>query len=137
MGRTSFALGSTQRDTVNERGVVNSLDTMSVDSKRNSYKLWSIGMELGTQLTSSTTMFGALSYQSGDLNNNVVTAGFDGNQARFNVAANSALASNSKLMTGLRHKYASGTVFQASIGASKSWERKTDMVGNVSLMVPF
>lgn len=137
MGRTSLALGSTQRDAINERGLVNSLDTMSVDAKRNSYKLWSIGMELGTQLTSSTTMFGALSYQAGDLNSDVVTAGFDGNQARFNVSANSALASNTKLMTGLRHKYASGTVFQASVGASKSWERKTDVVGNVSLLVPF
>ncbi len=137
MGRTSFAMGSTHRDAINERGLVNSLDTMSVDAGSHSYKLWTIGMELGTQLTSATSVFGALSYQSGNLNKNTLTAGFDGNQARFDVSANSAMASNSKVMTGFRHKSAGGTVFQASIGAVRSWESKTDLIGNVNLMVPF
>lgn len=137
MGRTSLALGSTRRDAISEVGLVNSLDTMSVNASRNSYQLFNIGMELGTQLSTNTTVFGALSFQSGSVNHKVVTAGMDGNQVRFDVDANSALSSNSKLMTGLRHKYAGGTVFQASLGATKSWERKTDMVGNVSVMVPF
>jgi hypothetical protein len=110
---------------------------MSVQASRVSYNLVNIGMELGTQVGSNTTMFGSLHFQSASLNNKTVSAAFDRNQAGFNVTANSAMSSNSKLMTGLRHKYASGTVFQASVGASQSWERSTDLVGNASLTVPF
>ena len=136
-GRTSLALGSTQRAGFNETGYAESLDKMSVQASRVSYNLVNIGMELGTQVGSNTTMFGSLHFQSASLNNKTVSAAFDRNQAGFNVTANSAMSSNSKLMTGLRHKYASGTVFQASVGASQSWERSTDLVGNASLTVPF
>lgn len=136
-GRTSLALGSTQRAGFNETGYAETLDKMSVQASRVSYNLVNIGMELGTQVGSNTTMFGSLHFQSASLNNKTVSAAFDRNQAGFNVTANSAMSSNSKLMTGLRHKYASGTVFQASVGASQSWERSTDLVGNASLTVPF
>lgn len=67
------------------------------------------------------------------MNRNTMTAGFDNNQAKVAVEANSALSSNTKVMTGLRHRYASDVRIDFSLGLARSWDSKSDVMGRVVL----
>lgn len=137
MLRGSLALGTTNRDRVNENGNVDSLDTMSVHASRYGFKMMDLGLEFGNQINSKTQWYGAVNYQVGDLNKNTVKVGFDNDQAQFNVEAKSAMSANGKLSTGLRHQYSNDLSIDASIGLARSWDRQSNVLGRIELSKSF
>jgi hypothetical protein len=137
MMRGALALGETNRGRVNEIGLINSLDTMSIHASRYGFKVVDLGVEFGGQLNSSTQWYGSVNYQMGDLNNNTVKAGYDNDQAQFSVEAKSAMNANGKLLTGIRHKYSSDLTLDASIGLARSWDRLSNFLGRVELTKSF
>jgi len=136
MTRAALALGSTSRARLNETANT-SLNTIAIDSTRYSYKLMDLALELGSQINSHTSWYGSVTYQAGDLNKNSVTAGMDNDQARFTVTGKSAMASNSRLMTGLRHQYSPDTSIEASIGVARGWDRSNEIQANFGLIKSF
>lgn len=137
MMRGALALGSTNRGRVNESGIVDSLDTMSIHASRYGFKMMDLGLEFGNQINAKTQWYGSVNYQLGDLNKNTVKAGFDNEQAQFSVEAKSAMSSNGKLLTGLRHQYSSDLTIDASIGLARSWDRQSNVLGRVELSKSF
>jgi hypothetical protein len=137
MMRGALAVGSTNRGRVNESGNIDSLDTMSIHASRYGFKMMDLGLEFGNQINSATQWYGSVNYQLGDLNKNTVKAGFDNDQAQFSVEAKSAMNSNGKLLTGLRHQYSSDLTIDASIGLARSWDRQSNVLGRVELSKSF
>lgn len=135
--RASLSLGSASRDRVNEIGVSSALNTMAVHADRHRYTLLDLGVEMGRQVSASTHWYGSAHYQSGKLNQSTITAGLDNDQARVTVAGKSALSSNLRLMTGLRHQYSSDTSIDASIGVARGWDRSSDIQVRVGLTKSF
>lgn len=135
--RAALSLGSASRDRVNEIGVSSALNTMAVHADRHRYTLLDLGVEMGRQVSASTHWYGSAHYQSGKLNQSTITAGFDNDQARVTVAGKSALSSNLRLMTGLRHQYSPDTSIDASIGVARGWDRSSDIQVRVGLTKSF
>ncbi len=135
--RSSLALGSTSRDAVNEVGAAGAIDAMAVRSASYAYTLFDVAAEVGTQISTTSTWYGSVEYQAGNSNKNAVTASFDNNQARVTIDANSAMASNSKLMTGLRYRNSKGMAFETAVGAGRGWNGTTNYLVNLNISMSF
>lgn len=134
MGRTSLGFGSTFRDAVNETG--STLDAMSLKGVATSYTLFDAAGELGAKVSSTTDWYGSLGLQTASTSNQL-SANFDNNQATVAVDASSALNMNSKFMTGLRYRGEKGSTFEAAVGATRSWDGKSNPQANVTYYMPF
>lgn len=133
----SLAVGQARRDGVNEVGSVNSLNTLTVHADKYSYNRLALAVELGTQVSSATNLYAALNYEAGSQNKRSVSVGYDNNQARFSVDGRSAMASNARLMGGVRHQYSADTSFEASIGLARAWNGGSDTQARIGFMKKF
>jgi autotransporter-associated beta strand protein len=137
MLRGALAVGQAQRDRVNETGDFNPLNTLSVHADRYSYNQVALAVELGKQVTSLSSWYGSLNVQTGNQNKNSVTVGYDNDQAQFTVNGRSAMASNARLMTGLRHQYSQGTTLESAVGVARGWNGGSDVQARIGLMKKF
>lgn len=134
MGRTSLGFGSTYRDVINETG--SAIDAMSLKGVSTSYTLFDAAGELGAKVSSTTDWYGSLGLQTASTSNQL-SASFDNNQAQVTVDAASALSLNGKVMTGLRYRGEKGSTFEAAVGATRSWDGKSNPQANVTYYMPF
>lgn len=137
MLRGALAVGQGQRDRVNETGDFNPLNTLSVHADKYSYNQLALAVELGTQVSSLTSWYGSLNYETGNQNKNSVTVGYDNDQAQFSVNGRSAMASNARLMTGFRHQYSQGTTLESAIGLARGWNGSSDVQARIGLVKKF
>jgi autotransporter-associated beta strand protein len=137
MLKGAVAVGQAQRGRVNEVGDINSLNTLSVHAEKYHFNQVALAVELGKQISTLTNWYGSLSYESGHHNKNAVTVGYDNDQARFIVNGKSAMTSNARLMTGIRHQYSEGTSLESSIGWARGWNGSTDVQARIGLVKKF
>jgi len=137
MGRGAISSGSTSRDSISESGgSQGGLDVMTLQATTRKYTSFDAGFEVGTSVSPTTIWYGSFDAQTSSVNKSVV-ASFDNGQAAVDVNANSALRSTNKLMTGLRFRGTDGMSFEAALGTTLSWDKKTNMLASVNVFVPF
>jgi hypothetical protein len=137
MMRGALAVGQAQRDRVNETGDINSLNTMTVHADKYHYNQLALAVEFGKQVTSLSNWYASLNYETANQNKNSVTVGYDNDQARFAVNGLSAMASNARLMTGIRHQFSQGTTFESAIGLARGWNGGSDVQARIGLLKNF
>jgi uncharacterized protein affecting Mg2+/Co2+ transport len=96
-----------------------------------------LAVELGTQVTSLSSWYGSLNVETGNQNKNSVTVGYDNDQAQFTVNGRSAMSSNARLMTGLRHQYSQGTTLESAVGLARGWNGGSDVQARIGLVKKF
>ena len=135
--RGALAVGEARRGRVNETGDSSSLNTMAVLEDSYRFNQINLGVELGAQISSLSSWYGSLNYEAGDQNKNSVTVGYDNDQARFTVNGRSAMASNTRFMTGIRHQYAPDTSVESSVGVARGWNGSSDFQARIGLLKSF
>ena len=135
--RGALAVGEARRGRVNETGDSSSLNTMAVLEDSYRFNQINLGVELGAQISSLSSWYGSLNYEAGDQNKNSVTVGYANDQARFTVNGRSAMASNTRFMTGIRHQYAPDTSVESSVGVARGWNGSSDFQARIGLLKSF
>jgi hypothetical protein len=137
MGRGALSSGSTSRDSISESGgSQGGLDAMTLQATTRKYTSFDAGFEVGTSVSPTTVWYGSFDAQTSSVNKSVI-ASFDNGQASVDVNANSALRATNKVMIGLRFRGTDGMSFEAALGGTHSWDKKTNMLARVNVFVPF
>lgn len=137
--RGNFVFGHSISDAFHENaGNENPLDAMSVHSVNEDYGRFEFGMKLGTEVTSTTRVFGSLD-ASASLNDRpyAVAASYDGGQGAFSVNALGLDAANVSASIGIDRDILETGRLSLSVGANNDWEGDTKLNASISARFDF